>query len=1355
MLSIARLRVGSEAYQLTGVAQSLNAYYSGEGEAAGWWAGVGAGRLELSGEVAGDDLRAVLAGIDPRAGGLSPNGETIKPHPRRVPGFDLTFKAPKSVSTLYAVTDDPRVQGAIIEAYEAALRDTIAWLERDAVAVRRGTGNAKFLADLAAVDPDAAAAAKQRVVGGGESITAVFRHRTSRAGDPLLHWHTLMANLVRGSDGRWSAFVHPDLFRSARAAGEVFQAAGRERLTHALGVEWRPGRHVPEIVGVPQGLMDRFSKRSQQIEAYLAATGLPDDAAGRQEAVLATRRGKDELEGERFDGVWKAEAVDYGWGPEQAEALLASAPSRAVDAATEPWRLPERSVDEHGSSYDHDRVVTAEEWVSDLLRRDLTVSDATFSPVQVVQAVAHRLGDGASVSTIERITARVLSSPQVLPVADDTTVRYTSTEMAAVEHRLLDAFDRRDPRAPVPAEVVDAALVSRPTLGADQVEAVRRLVTTTDPVSVLVGPAGTGKTFAFDVVRDAFEHAGFRVVGAAPSARAAIELETSGIESSTLQSLQGRWSSGIDWPDARTVVVIDEAGMSSSRDLEPIVTRAVNAGARVILSGDPHQLPEIEAGGALAAAVVTSRPDPFAAEQSRVGTVAELNVNRRQRGADQEWERTALADLRNGSVPAAVAAYRRQGRVIPTDDVPAMLGEAVRQWFAARDAGNDPVLMAGTNETVRLLNLAVRDELIRRNQLATAPIAVVGGVEMRVGDRVVLRQNWWHDRPGHRIRARLVNGQGATVTGGDDNGLEVRRDGDDRPVVLGADYLRRGAVELGYAITTHRAQGGSWDIGIGVGLDGLYREAAYVQLSRARHRNLLILTEPELATVDAELERHDLGIPLPGEEIVDLETELNERLAISHGKQMAHSRDPHLDRIGELARTMTLPEIETRLVHIHAVQRAATSTINVDPIVLERAITRAQYTAEHLAVGQRVKAHDRHNIGTVVGLDDPTGAALVQFRAASGAERIRRLHWTLLDIDDPDPPQRELPPSAQNHLDRLVRDAGNSIRTWQTNLEDHGVGLLEGRHLERARELIVDRNAASLGAHRPDWLDDLLGARPEQPHAAHAWDEAVSEIATVRARSDLPADIAGIGNRPTDPDHQRTWDQASQHLLETRIHLDGSQRPIDDQLWPRRRTPDDLQSRCAELEAILADAPDDQRKLIERLRAGDPVNPAEVSRALQDAVQAQGSRRAWILAHWPHVIEYVQVTNALAGAAPDDRFERLLDRTTEEMDEPLHRAVERRDPWVDRVLPTLEPQADGGIGPHGMRVLREIASYRKRWGVTDDVVLGFAPPDPTQAGEHARVAQLVAGVPSRDRSLGRDSLPANDMVASTGPEQFI
>ena len=208
------------------------------------------------------------------------------------------------------MSDDPRVQGAIIEAGEAAVRDALGWLEREAIQVRRGTGNERVPRPTS---PPGTPTPPTRPGSGSLPargvVAAMFRHRTSRAGDPLLHWHTLVANLVEGPDGRWSAFVHPDLYRAARAAGEVFQTVLRAELTERLGVEWRPGRHVPEIAGVPQALCDRFSKRSREIDAWLEATGTPDDPAGRQAAVLATRRDKPEVEDERFDAAWKAEAT--------------------------------------------------------------------------------------------------------------------------------------------------------------------------------------------------------------------------------------------------------------------------------------------------------------------------------------------------------------------------------------------------------------------------------------------------------------------------------------------------------------------------------------------------------------------------------------------------------------------------------------------------------------------------------------------------------------------------------------------------------------------------------------------------------------------------------------------------------------------------------------------------------------------------------------------------------------------------------------------------------------------------------------------------------------------------------------
>jgi len=196
-----------------------------------------------------------------------------------------------------------------------------------------------------------------------------------------------------------------------------------------------------------------------------------------------------------------------------------------VDAGRELWRLPEVSYEADGTPYTHDRTVTPDEWIDDLLNRDLTTKDATFTRAELYQAVAHRLGDGATVTTIDRIANRVLASAQVLPIHEPGIAsgaeRWTSRAMAATERRLLDTFHQHDTRAPVAAPTIAFVLTNHPTLGADQRNAVEVVAGSTDPVSVLIGPAGTGKTYTLAVVREAYEAAGFRLIGAAPSARAA------------------------------------------------------------------------------------------------------------------------------------------------------------------------------------------------------------------------------------------------------------------------------------------------------------------------------------------------------------------------------------------------------------------------------------------------------------------------------------------------------------------------------------------------------------------------------------------------------------------------------------------------------------------------------------------------------------------------------------------------------------------------------------------------------------------------------------------------------------------
>src|SRR4051812_9761420 len=181
MLSLGKFSLGQEDYYLGEVASGLEDYYLGSGEAPGEWLGVGADELGLSGLVGGDDLKAVLCHRVPGTG----TPLTRLQGAPRIAGFDATFRAPKSVSLLYAL-GEPEVSNEVRNGHAAAVRAALGYLEREAAKARRGKGG------LVQVDASG-------------FVAAGFRHRTSRAGDPHLHTHVLVANVVHGSDGRWSA----------------------------------------------------------------------------------------------------------------------------------------------------------------------------------------------------------------------------------------------------------------------------------------------------------------------------------------------------------------------------------------------------------------------------------------------------------------------------------------------------------------------------------------------------------------------------------------------------------------------------------------------------------------------------------------------------------------------------------------------------------------------------------------------------------------------------------------------------------------------------------------------------------------------------------------------------------------------------------------------------------------------------------------------------------------------------------------------------------------------------------------------------------------------------------------------
>jgi conjugative relaxase-like TrwC/TraI family protein len=1320
VLSVAKLRVGQEAYQLSGVAESLDDYYTGAGEAAGRWLGAGAERLGLSGDVAPDDLRAVLAGLTPGSGGLTPDGATVRTHARRVPGFDVTLKVPKSVSVLYAVSDDPRVQGAIIEAGEAAVRETLSWLEREAIQVRRGSGDVAYLNDLAARDPEAADAARQRMLPGRGVVAASFRHRTSRSGDPLLHWHTLVANMVEGPDGRWGAFVHPELYRHARAAGEVFQAVLRGELTETLGLEWRPGRHVLEVAGVPQGLCDQFSKRSVEIDAWLAATGTPDDPAGRQEAVLATRRGKPEVEGERFDAEWKAEATAAGWGPDAAEALIASTTQRRVPSVGEVWRLP---VHDDRTGVVTDCTVDPEEWIAEV-GRATTEHDSTFTRPELVQAVAARIGEGATAATVDRMVARVLASEQVVPISDGPTGRWTTVELMGVERRFLHTAETtRGTRRLLGAADVDGTLAAFVSLGADQEQAVRTLTATSDAVSVMVGPAGTGKTYTLDAVRHAFQTAGYHVVGVAPSARAAHELHADAhIESSTMHRMLGSWSRGYDFPHDRTVLVVDEAGMAAIRDLEQVVGRVVAAGGRVILVGDHHQLPEVTAGGGFAALAT----DPGV-------TVAELTVNRRQHHA---WERDALAELRDGHAAAAVAAYRDHDRVVVVTDRAATVAAGVERWLDAHRDGHIPVLLAGTNETVDALNSAVRRQLLDLGVLG--PAVEGSGGSLAIGERLMIRVNNYDAVTDTGERTAVLNGQTGTLTAVCDAGLVARMDHDNGDVILTPDDLANGGVGYAYASTAHKAQGGTWDMAITVGVDGLYREAGYLVMSRGRASNWLIVTAPELDTLDTDLGRHDSPIPLPGEEPDSVDEELVGRLNVSRRKLLAVTRDPHAEAIQHAATHLDLTTLEGWAAHARAVEEQAARIVGGDPDRTRDRLARIDHTARHVALGQRVKAWDRRNIGTVTALDDHHGAVAVTFTAADGRTATRTMGWGDVSIVQPrQPAARTLTPTAAGVLDQLTTAGQQRLARWDAHLAVHGVQPGDRHVYEHAARLAIDRAGALLAFSQPDWLTALVGSRPtDRPAAVQVWDDTIRELAAHRARHGITDPTM-----PTGPDTDATgrvvWEAVSPTVAAARVWL-GTHSTSPALPPVRTRSLVELHARRAELDAVFADAPADHRQLIDRLQAGGMLPLADTAELLDDALAAQGQRRRWILEHWPHVVEYAEITHTLDYGMAGPDVTPLIDALADSTHPHLAVAANDGESWLVILTAQLVPADGAAIDAAAERLLADVAGYRHRWAVTGPLPLGDAAADIDQANERTLLAIAI------DHAIGEQPVALQD-----------
>jgi ATP-dependent exoDNAse (exonuclease V) alpha subunit len=268
--------------------------------------------------------------------------------------------------------------------------------------------------------------------------------------------------------------------------------------------------------------------------------------------------------------------------------------------------------------------------------------------------------------------------------------------------------------------------------------------------------------------------------------------------------------------------VVDEAAMVGTRKLLRLLEQAQRVHAKVVLVGDPRQLPEIEAGGAFAGLV------------RRLDT-SELADNRRQQ---EPWEVDALAELRTGDTDLALDAYRSHGRVHEASTASGAMDQLVDDWKAAREQGEQPVMLAGRRSQVEALNRIARSSLQEAGEIGPD---LVGSRDLRfaVGDQVLALRNDY--------RVEVLNGTRGTVTEVDRKHHQVVvAVSDQRSLSIPFDYVADGHLTHGYAMTIHKAQGVTADRVLLLADDTLWREHAYTGLSRGVARNdvYLVVEDP-------------------------------------------------------------------------------------------------------------------------------------------------------------------------------------------------------------------------------------------------------------------------------------------------------------------------------------------------------------------------------------------------------------------------------------------------------------------------------------------------------------------------------
>ena len=783
-------------------------YYASRGETPLLWGGSGAQSLGLVGPVDNPSYDALYGpggACDPKTGERLVNA--------RRPGMELVIAAHKSVAEL-GVLGRAEDMHAIMDAERDA---TLNYLDE----LTKGRGGRRGVAAV----PTATTGL----------VNAHARHATTRAGDPGPHDHVLIANVIEMLDTKggtkapdttlWREHLH-----AATMVGRVASAAKAVELGYGIEADPGPSGKLGhwKIAGIPDKALAVHSKRAAEINEAVAEKGF-DTYQARQVAARETQKSKRHTPVEELVPRWRAELTHAGFAPER---LVAD-----IERAGHAYQRQHSGVNIIGNR----SLATL---ATDVLGPRGILSDRkVFSKRDVIVAVAPSVF-GLPARELEKATERVLRDPDAIPLVGVpraseqafSTAHVISTELA-IEQAVERGVENLGAARVTPEVASDAVARQGAVLGSPltpgQQAAVMGIATSGRGVELVEGVAGSGKTTVMAAVRDAFESAGFTVVGTSTSGQAARTLgrEAGLTDSRTLASLRWRLEHEQMRLTEGHVLVLDEAGMASDRDIAFLLEQARHARSKVVMVGDDRQLGAVSVGGSMGALV-----------ERHGGIVHALDQNVRQHN---ESERAALVELRAGDVTRAVEFYLANQRVVTERTRDEALNTLVDQWARDTLAGKDAAMFAWRRANVAELNRLARVQMTAEGRLSGPELVAPGGTAYAAGDRIVTLAP--------AAEGQVVTSERGVVTAVD---LEAQRlaieTEDGKRYWFAQEAIGQSKLAHGYATTVHRSQGATHDIAH-VYEDGGGRELAYVAVSRAREE-----THVYLAADDLDQAREDL-----------------------------------------------------------------------------------------------------------------------------------------------------------------------------------------------------------------------------------------------------------------------------------------------------------------------------------------------------------------------------------------------------------------------------------------------------------------------------------------------------------------